>query len=276
MNNLRASEANPLARFRLDGKIAFLSGATGLLGRPMAWALATAGAHVLCNGRRQDAVEALVNELKGAGFNASEAAFDVTDEAAVVEHIKSIGNTHERLDVLVNNASSGRSGTMESATLTDFEHSYRVNVTAAFQLMQCSLPLLKQASARSAVGASVINIASMYARVSPDPRIYGTSGADNPPYYGAAKAGLVQLTRYAACHLAPDRIRVNCISPGPFPSSKYLERDPEFHNRLKNKNPMHRTGDPLEIQGPVLFLASDASSYITGIDLAVDGGWTAW
>lgn len=276
MNNLRASEANPLARFRLDDKIAFLTGATGLLGRPTAWALAAAGAHVICNGRRRDAVDALVTELKGAGFSASGAAFDVTDEAAVVQHIKSIGNTHERLDILVNNASSGRPGTMESATLSDFEQSYRVNVTAAFQLMQCALPLLKQASARSAVAASVINIASMYARVSPDPRIYGTSGADNPPYYGAAKAGLIQLTRYAACHLAPDRIRVNCISPGPFPSSKYLERDPKFHDQLKNKNPMHRTGDPLEIQGPVLFLASDASSYVTGIDLAVDGGWTAW
>lgn len=276
MNSPRASDANPLSLFRLDGRVAFLSGATGLLGRPMAWALATAGAHVVCNSRRPDAVEAIVHELKAAGLNASGACFDVTDEAAVAKHVSQIGDAHGRLDILVNNASSGRPGTMESATLSDFEQSYRVNVTAAFHLIQSALPLLKEAGIGSAGGASVINIASMYAGVSPDARIYGTSGANNPPYYGAAKAGLVQLTRYAACHLAANRIRVNCISPGPFPSMKYLEKDPEFHDRLKNKNPMHRTGDPREVQGPLLFLASDASSFVTGVNLAVDGGWTAW
>ena len=116
----------------------------------------------------------------------------------------------------------------------------------------------------------------MYGSVSPDPSIYGTSGANNPPHYGAAKAALIQFTRYAACHLASDRIRVNCISPGPFPAAKYLERDPQFAERLSAKNPMGRVGDPMELQGPLLFLASDASSYVTGIDLAVDGGWTAW
>lgn len=116
----------------------------------------------------------------------------------------------------------------------------------------------------------------MYGSVSPDPSIYGTSGLNNPPYYGAAKAGLIQLTRYAACHLAADRIRVNCISPGPFPSPQALERDPGFHGRLNAKNPMRRTGEPAELAGPLLFLASDASSYVTGTNLAVDGGWTAW
>ncbi len=116
----------------------------------------------------------------------------------------------------------------------------------------------------------------MYGSVSPDPSIYGTSGANSPPYYGPAKAALIQLTRYAACHLANQRIRVNCISPGPFPSEKYLEHDAQFRARLQAKNPMHRTGKPAELQGPLLFLASDASSYVTGIDLAVDGGWTAW
>ena len=276
MNNPRPSDQDPLSLFRLEGKVAFLSGATGLLGRPMARALAAAGAHVICNSRRQDAVETLVHELREAGFNASGACFDVTDDAAVPKQIRSIGDTHGRLDILVNNASAGRPGTIEKSTLADFEQGYRVNVTAAFQLMQCAPPFLKNAGANSPGGASVINVASMYASVSPDPRIYGTSGANNPPYYGAAKAALVQLTRYVACHLAADRIRVNCISPGPFPSMKYLEADPEFHDRLINKNPMHRTGDPCEIQGPLLFLASDASSYVTGINLAVDGGWTAW
>jgi NAD(P)-dependent dehydrogenase (short-subunit alcohol dehydrogenase family) len=276
MSILPDSERNPLSTFRLDGRVAFLSGATGLLGRPMARALAAAGASVVLNARTQDKLEALVDELKSAGLKASMACFDVTDEMAVRRQVELIGEEFGRLDVLVNNASAGRPGTMESATAADFEQLYRVNVVAAFQLLQAATPLLKEAGSRSEGGASVVNIASMYGSVSPDPSIYGTSGANNPPYYGPAKAGLIQLTRYAACHLAAQRIRVNCISPGPFPSAKYLGRDENFHARLKAKNPLQRTGEPWELQGPLLFLASDASSYVTGINLPVDGGWIAW
>lgn len=276
MNNLPADDQEALVMFRLDGRVAFLSGAAGWLGRPMARALASAGAHVVLNGRRQDVLDQLAAELRGRGHRVSVACFDVTDEAAVRKHIDSIGQQHGRLDVLVNNASSGRPGTIQSATTADFEQLYRVNVTAAFNLLQTSLPLLKEAATRNQGTASVINISSMYGSVSPDPAIYGSSGANSPPYYGAAKAGLIQLTRYSACHLAGDRVRVNCISPGPFPNPKVLERDPEFHDRLKAKTPMRRTGGPRELMGPLLFLASDASSYVTGANLAVDGGWTAW
>ena len=242
----------------------------------MAEALAAAGAHVILNGRRQDALELLVAQLQTYGSRISTACFDVTDEAAVRKQVEQIAEKHGRLNVLVNNANAGRTGTIKSATREDFEQAYKVNVVAAFQLLQTSLPLLKESAKGNKGGASVINIASMYGRVSPDPSIYGMSGANSPPYYGAAKAGLIQLTRYAACHLAADHIRVNSISPGPFPSTQHLEPDRGFQERLNSKNPMRRTGDPRELQGPLLFLASDASSYVTGIDLAVDGGWTAW
>jgi NAD(P)-dependent dehydrogenase (short-subunit alcohol dehydrogenase family) len=276
MNRLPNSERNLLSMFRLDGRIVFLSGAAGHLGRPMSRALASAGAHVVLNGRNQGALETFANELKSASLSASIACFDVTDEAAARRNMELIGATYGRLDVLVNNASVAKTGSIESATSADFEQLYRVNVVAAFELLQLAIPLLKEAGSRTPGGASVINIASMYGTVSPDPSIYGTSGANNPPYYGAAKAALIQFTRYAACHLGTQRIRVNSISPGPFPDTKYLERDPEFLGRLKAKNPMYRTGDPAELQGPVLFLASDASSYVTGVNLPVDGGWTAW
>ena len=272
----RAQGTQLHSMFRLDGRVAFLSGAAGLLGRSMARALAEAGACVIVNGRRREPLETLAESLKAGGHAVSVACFDITDETAVREQIDAIGKKHGRLDVLVNNASSGRPGTLESATIEDFEQVYRVNVVAAFNLLQTALPLLKKSGKETKGGASVINISSMYGSVSPDPSIYGTSGANNPPYYGAAKAGMIQFTRYAACHLAPDRIRVNCISPGPFPSAKYLENDPGFRDRLNAKTPMRRTGDPDELRGPLLFLASDASSYVTGINLAVDGGWTAW
>ena len=221
----------------------------------MAGIMAAAGAHVVLNGRRQDALEVLAHELTSQGLHVSIACFDVTNEAAILECISCIAEKHGRLDVLVNNASSGRAGTIETATAADFEQLYRVNVVAAAQLLQASLPLLKEAARRSKGSASVVNIGSVYGNVSPDPSIYGTSGANNPPYYGAAKAGLIQLTRYTACHLAPEHIRVNCISPGPFPADQYLKRDPAFRGRLTAKTPMHRIGDPLEMQGPLLFLA---------------------
>jgi NAD(P)-dependent dehydrogenase (short-subunit alcohol dehydrogenase family) len=273
--SINAGDAGGLERFRLDGRIAFLSGATGLLGEPMAWALAGAGAHVVLNARTTEKLSALADRLRHSGRKASVACFDVTDEKAAQQSMARIDEEHGRLDVLINNASSGRAGTIDSTVAADFERSYRVNVMAAFQILKAALPLLRK-SARRTAGSAVVNIASMYGSVSPDPSIYGSSGANNPPSYGPAKAGLIQLTRYLACHLAPDGIRVNCISPGPFPAREYLDRDPEFEGRLQAKNPMRRVGNPLEIRGPLLFLASDASSYVTGINLPVDGGWTAW
>jgi NAD(P)-dependent dehydrogenase (short-subunit alcohol dehydrogenase family) len=275
MNIPQAGDDGCLRQFRLDERVAFLSGATGHLGRLMAEALAGAGAHVVLNARSGEAVEALCADLGNRGYKVSAAAFDVTDEAAIVGKMDGIAKQYGRLDILVNNASHGRPGSMESTTTEDFEQLYRVNVIAAFRLIQSAIPHLREA-AKSTAGSSVVNIASMYGSVSPDASIYGTSGANNPPSYGAAKAALIQLTRYAACSLASDRIRVNCISPGPFPAARYLQNDPGFGDRLVAKVPMRRTGDPRELQGPLLFLASDASSYVTGIDLPVDGGWTAW
>lgn len=276
MSDPQAGAPGVLSQFRLDGRVAFLSGATGFLGKPMARGLAGAGAHVVLNARHQQALADLASELISGGNEVSVACFDVTDENAARTQIDKIAEKHGRLDVLVNNASSGRAGEIDSATAEDFQQAYRVNVIAAFQLLQWSLPLLKESGRCTPGGASVINIASMYGIVSPDPSIYGTSGANNPPYYGSAKAGLIQLTRYAACHLASDRIRVNCISPGPFPSPQVVDRDPEFANRLSSKVPMRRVGKSHEVQGPLLFLASDAASYVTGANLVVDGGWTAW
>jgi NAD(P)-dependent dehydrogenase (short-subunit alcohol dehydrogenase family) len=276
MSNRHSDSRDVLQQFRLDGRVALVTGAAGHLGRYLAQALASAGAHVILNGRRQPALDGLAAEIVALGQRASVASFDITNRDLISTHVATITATFKRLDILVNNASAGRPATLDAARGEDFEGSYRVNVVAAFELLQAFTPLLKAAARQNAGGASVINIASMYGSVSPDPAIYGSSGANSPPNYGAAKAGLIQLTRYAACHLAADKIRVNCMSPGAFPAEEYLQRDPAFHERLNSKNPMHRIGVPSELQGPLLFLASDASSYVTGVNLAVDGGWTAW
>ena len=122
---------------------------------------------------------------------------------------------------------------------------------------------------------SIINIASMYGVVSPNPEIYGTSGQNNPPFYGAAKAGIIQLTKYLACHYVKDGVRANCISPGPFPNLD-TKMNKDFIENLSRKTPMNRVGQPAELQGIAVLLASDASSYINGQNIGVDGGWTVW
>jgi NAD(P)-dependent dehydrogenase (short-subunit alcohol dehydrogenase family) len=262
--------------FRLDGRTALITGAPGHLGSAMAEGLARAGAHVILNSRSAEKIDHLIETLRAQGLQVSGAVFDVRDSGAMDAQVSRIGKEHGRLDILVNNAYSGRPGTMEQSTPQDFESAYSVAVTAAFSMVQCCLPLMKATALDRVAGASIINIASMYGVVSPNPTIYGESGLNSPPYYGAAKAALIQMTRYMACHLASDRIRVNCISPGPFPATAFLESNPEFHQKLRALTPMGRTGMPSELIGPLLFLSSDASSYVTGVNLPVDGGWTSW
>lgn len=262
--------------FRLDGRVALVTGAAGYLGKSMAYALAEAGAEVILNGRDQAKLEELADQMKTQGLEVLTSGFDLRSESAVRDFIAGVNDKYGRLDIIVNNAYSGITGTVETAKPEDFSASYEIAVTAAFRLIQTALPLLKKAAGENYGGASVINIASMYGTVSPDPEIYGDSGSNNPPFYGAAKAGLIQLTRYLACHLAGSKIRVNSISPGPFPPQDIAVKNPEFYQKLCGKNPMRRIGRSDELRGAVLFLASDASSYVTGVNLPVDGGWTAW
>ncbi len=254
--------------FKLEGRVVFLSGAAGHLGAAMAETMAEAGAFVLLNGRNHAPLEDLEARLISRGLCARGCPFDVADGKAVEEFFRSVMAEFGRLDILVNNAYSGKAATVENATAEDFSVAYDIGVTASFRCVQAALPAL-----RAAGSASVINIASMYGMVSPDPRVYGASGMNNPPFYGAAKGALIQLTRYLACHLATDGIRVNALSPGAFPPDIV---DPAFCSRLAEKVPLARLGHPDDLRGALLFLASSASTYVTGINLPVDGGWTAW
>ena len=129
---------------------------------------------------------------------------------------------------------------------------------------------------RAGRGGSIVNIASMYGRVSPRPDIYSSPDSVNPILYGAFKAGLIQATKYLSSLLAPEKIRVNSVSYGPFPSSSVQSADPEFIKRLAEQTHLKRIGNPREAAGVIAFLLSDDSSYVTGADIPVDGGWTAW
>ena len=260
------------APFSLHGRTALVTGAAGYLGREICRALSQAGALVLVNGRTPESVHDLVRTLTEAGGKAEAAIFDVADEAAIRSYF---ANRPDPLHILVHNAYAGGAGTIELSQPESYDDSHEISVVAAQILMSSALPALRQAVAQTGE-ASVISVSSMYALVSPDLRLYDTAAGANPPFYGAAKAALLAWTRYAACEFGKENIRVNSISPGPFPSKKVQAAHPDFVSRLANRVPMGRVGQAHEIGGPVLFLASSASSFVNGANLIVDGGWTVW
>jgi NAD(P)-dependent dehydrogenase (short-subunit alcohol dehydrogenase family) len=231
---------------------------------------------VLINSRRPQAASALADALCQRGLQASAAPFDITDGDATAAALAQLGARHGQLDILVNNAYAGRPATIAATRPADFTDAFAIAVDAPFFLVRQLLPLLEKGASRRRGGASVINISSMYGAVSPDPAIYGDSGQNSAAYYGAAKGALNQLSRYLAVHLAPQHIRVNTLSPGPFPGAAARQGAPDFVARLASKVPLGRVGDAREIGGPLLFLASPASAFVTGANLPVDGGWTAW
>lgn len=262
-----------LKAFSLRGKTALVTGATGHLGSVMAMALAQAGAKVLVNSRSLTRSQALTQALTNAGCSAEPAVFDVTDQSAVDNFFAL--RERQALHILINNAYLGGAGSIELSNAQAFSGSYDVTVVAAHNLVRAALPSLRLA-VKADGDASVINLASMYALVSPDQRMYDSLVGANPPFYGAAKAALLQWTRYAACEFGAEGIRVNSISPGPFPSDAVQRSNPEFIQKLAAKVPMARIGRAEEVAGPVLFLASAAASFVNGANLVVDGGWTSW
>lgn len=257
--------------FSISGKSALITGATGYLGSAMANALAEAGAHVFVNARSRRACNNLVSQIQDAGYSAEALPFDVTDESQMQKSCNRLEK--QPLHILVNNASASTLGNMREAKPQSYRECYEVILVAAHNLFKCTLPNLRKA-ARETGDASVINIASIYGMVSPDQKLYSSDKQVNPPFYGAAKAALIQWTRYAACEFGKQGVRVNAISPGPFPS-KSTQKEKKFVRNLSTKNALGRIGQAAEIRGPLLFLASPASSYVTGSNVVVDGGWTA-
>lgn len=259
--------------FSLADKTVLLTGATGYLGQAMAQVFAEAGAQVLVNSRSLDRCGVLVSKLTSLGLNAEAAVFDVMSSAAVEAFAKRMEG--RPLHVLVNNAYFGGAGSIESSNNDSYTSSFEITVGATHRLVKSLLPNLR-ASVKESGDASVINLGSMYGVVSPDKRIYENQLTVNPPYYGAAKAALLQWTRYAACEFGKEGIRFNSVTPGPFPSKDVQATAPAFIEKLALKVPLGRIGMADEIKGPILFLASPAASFVNGANLAVDGGWTIW
>ncbi len=259
--------------FELNGLRVLVTGATGHLGSAMSWALAEAGAHVLVNSRSVTKADRLVEALEKAGLSAEPAIFDALDDASISEYAEL--NAGKEITALVNNAYAGKSGSIELSTSNEYMESYQISVAAAHSIVRTLLPAFRLSVARHGY-ASVINLGSMYGLVSPDQRMYENAASVNPPFYGAAKAALIHWTKYAACEFGKEGIRFNSVSPGPFPSKAVQDSNGEFVQTLAGRVPLGRVGQACEIGGPIVFLASRASSYVNGSNLAVDGGWTSW
>jgi NAD(P)-dependent dehydrogenase (short-subunit alcohol dehydrogenase family) len=257
--------------FSLQGRVVLISGGAGYLGTAMCEALAELGATVVIGSREAEKCQALSKRLvETFDVESIGVSLDITDISSVKDCLSHIQSRFGRLDVLINNAWSGKKNTFESITYEDWRYDIDVCLNGVFYCVKEAADMLKQSR------GVVLNTSSMYGHVAPDYRLYDGDKYANPPSYGTAKAGVIQLTKYLASFLAPHSIRVNAISPGPFPFPKTVEENPAFIERLKAKNMLGRTGMPEDLKGVVAFLCSDASAYVTGQNICVDGGWAAW
>jgi gluconate 5-dehydrogenase len=256
--------------FNLQGKVALLTGAAGWLGSAMSRALAEAGATLAVTSREAARAQEFAATLPGAGHIGL--GFDQGDTDSIPALVADVVAQLGQIDILVNNAYGGTAPTIDTATAEDFDRAYHTGVTAYFLLAR---EVAHHLRGRGAPG-SIINIASMYGVVASYPDAYTGLPINSPPNYHGLKGGLVHLTRHLAAYWAGENIRVNAISPGPFPTAIIQSNLPEFIARLNQKVPMGRMGRPEELKGLVVLLASDAGSYITGQNILVDGGWTAW
>jgi gluconate 5-dehydrogenase len=257
------------ALFDLTGKVALITGATGHLGSAMAAALAEAGASVVVSSRRlADAQAAALRLPRVSGAAHHGVEIDHMDEGSISGGFASALKAAERLDVLVNNGNEPVASDWRTVTGAAFTR-HLANATGYFLLAR----LLRDHLVSRAAGGSIVLVGSMYGVVGSYPDAYEGVANASPVAYHALKGGLVQMTRHLAVYWAKDNVRVNCLSPGAFPSDK---APAELVERLKAKTPMERIGRPEELKGAIVFLASDASSYMTGQNLLIDGGWTAW
>jgi NAD(P)-dependent dehydrogenase (short-subunit alcohol dehydrogenase family) len=254
-----------LESFGLAGKVAVVTGGAGLYGRQVAQALAEAGAKTFMASRDVVKLEAQAGQFRDAGLDVTALHLDQSDEDSVRHLVDEVSGRARRVDVLVNNAVA-RPMKDWTDTAAAFAQSMAVNATGIF--LMCRYFGEHMASRGQ---GSIVNIGSIQGMVGPDFTLYEGLGWGTPPDYFFHKAGMVNFTRYVASRLGPRGVRCNCISPGGF----YNGQDPRFLERYNARTFLGRMAGESDLKGAVVFLASDASAYVTGANLAVDGGYTA-
>jgi gluconate 5-dehydrogenase len=258
--------------FSLRGKTAVVTGGAGYLGTPICETLAELGANLVLASRDRAKCERKCEEIAQSYPAAGKLValeLDVMKKGAAGALMEQIHEHFPAIDILVNNAWSGNKNSWESISEQDWEYDIDMCLNSVFRVTKAAFPDLKETK------GVILNIGSMYGHIGPDYRIYDGKEFANPPSYGAAKAGVIQFTKYLASFLSPHGIRVNALSPGAFPHPP-TQKHEAFMQKLGSKNPMNRIGQPDELKGAVALLCSAAGSYITGQNLCVDGGWAIW
>jgi 2-deoxy-D-gluconate 3-dehydrogenase len=270
-----------LKKFDMSGKTAVITGAAGLLGKQFALALAQAGAKVVLADLNAQAAEANALWLREQGLKAISVGVDVTDPISVQTMVQSALEAFGSVDVLINSAAldpkfdpanvgSQVANAFESYSLDAWRQALDVNLTGTFLATQAVVrQMLTQGQ------GVVVNICSTYGLAGPDQRLYERpdgSRSFKPAYYSVTKAGVLGFTRYLAAYYAGKKIRVNALTPG----GVYNGHDEVFTSQYSARTVLGRMANIDEMSAAMLFLCSDASSYMTGSNLVVDGGWTAW
>lgn len=252
--------------FDLTGKIALVTGGAGIFGRQIVLALAEAGATTIVASRDVEKLQAQASDLAKGGLKVEAAALDQGDETSIQSLARTLAEKHGRVDVLVNNAVL-RPMKSWADSAAAFAESMRINATGMFLMTR----VFGDQMAERGGGGSIINIGSIQGCVGPDFTLYDDVTKPPPPDYFFHKGGLVQLTKYAAALYGKRNVRANCISPGGF----QLGQSPTFIANYNARTFLGRMAGEEDLKGAIVFFASEASRYITGTNLAVDGGYTA-
>jgi len=256
--------------FDLSEKVALITGASGFLGSAMSRALAEAGATVVTCSRDKtraaDAAAGLPSPTNNEHFGV---VLDHLNVDSIEQGFETAVQKHGRIDVLVNNGQLGPPNDLTDVSPEQFQQ-HLGNAAGYFHLAR----LVRNQAVSRGDQASVILLGSMYGIVGSYPDAYQDICSASPVAYHALKGGIIHMTRHLAVYWAADGVRVNCLSPGAFPNPAKVP--PGLVDRLKPKCPLGRMGVPHELKGAIVFLASDASSYMTGQNMVIDGGWTAW
>lgn len=264
------SERTTPQLFDLSGRTALVTGGTGYLGTAFSQALAEAGASVVISSRDASRAQAAASQLPAIDSAEHHSVkLDHLDGDSITAGFQQAIDVAGGIDILINNGLAAAKGDLTTASFDDFAE-HQTNNAGYFELAR---QLHDHVVARSAPG-NVINIGSMYGQVASYPDAYKDICNASPVAYHALKGGTIHMTRHLAAYWADDQVRVNCLSPGPFPNPDSAPA--EMVERLNERLPMKRMGEPWELKGALVFLASDASTYVTGQNLTVDGGWTAW
>lgn len=256
---------NILEKFKLDGKVAVVTGGAGLYGRQIVETVAEAGARTFAADYNIEKQEEVAQEFRNAGLDVTAAQYDQGSEESIQGLLEEIRGKAGQVDILVNNAVLRPMKSWE-APVADFEKSMQVNATGVFMMTR----VFGNHMAENGSG-SIINIASIQSMIGPDYTLYEGLAWGPPPDYYVHKGGMLQLTRYAASTLGPKGVRVNVVSPGGFLAGQ----EEIFVKRYSDRTFLGRMANDEDLKGIIVFLASDASAYVTGANIPVDGGYTA-